>query len=203
MADEAPSRSVILEHREERRSMAEGHAFLEEKCLLLAGEIVRELARLQSLRREADAAAEQGGTALASALARHGLEELSVLPARDLAAASLSLRRRSVMGVRLAEAALVAGEPAEPGGWSSPESRACARAFADLLEVAARLGAVTGNLERLSEEYRRAIRRARALADVLIPERDRLLAELETRLEDLEREDAVGMRLGRREDSGR
>ena len=197
MGEEAASRSVILEHREERRSMAEGHAFLEEKCLLLAGEIVRELARLESLRHEADLAAGAAGTALAAALARHGLEELSVLPARDLGAATLSLRRRSVMGVRLVEAEIVAGEAAAPAGWSSPESRACAEAFARLVALATRLGALTGNLERLSEEYRRAIRRARALADVLIPERDRLLAELETRLEDLEREDAIGMRLGR------
>lgn len=197
MGEEAASRSVILEHREERRSMAEGHAFLEEKCLLLAGEIVRELARLGLLRREADAAAERAGAALASALARHGLEELSVLPARDLCAATLSLGRRTVMGVRLVDAALAGGEASAAGGWSSPESRACAQAFSDLVAVATRLGALTGNLERLSEEYRRAIRRARALADVLIPERDRLLAGLETRLEDLEREDAIGMRLGR------
>jgi V/A-type H+-transporting ATPase subunit D len=195
MGEEAASRSVILEHREERRSMAEGHAFLEEKCLLLAGEIVRELARLEGLRREADGAAETAGTALAGALARHGLEELSVLPARELSGASLALAQRAVMGVRLADAALAVPETPAPAGWSSPESRACADAFAALLAIATRLGAVTGNLERLSEEYRRAIRRARALADVLIPERDRLLAELETRLEDLEREDAIGMRL--------
>jgi len=175
--------------------MAEGHAFLEEKCLLLAGEIVRELARLEGLRREADAAAARSSAALGAALARHGLEELSVLPARDLGAATLTLERRSVMGVKLVGAALGPGEAPGEAGWSSPESRAAAEAFATLLGLATRLGAVTGNLERLAEEYRRAIRRARALADVLIPERDRLIGELETRLEDLEREDAIGMRL--------
>jgi V/A-type H+-transporting ATPase subunit D len=175
--------------------MAEGHAFLEEKCLLLAGEIVRELARLKVLRREADAAAVRSCAALGAALARHGLEELSVLPARDLQAATLRLDRRSVMGVKLVDAILDPGEALCAAGWSSPESREAAGAFAALLGLATRLGAVTGNLERLAEEYRRAIRRARALADVLIPERDRLIAELETRLEDLEREDAIGMRL--------
>jgi len=197
MGEEAASRSAILEHRDERRAMAEGHAFLEEKCLLLAGEILRELARLELLRREADDAASHAGTALGAALARHGLEELSVLPARPLGDARLRLDRRAVMGVKLVEATLEAGAGPLPPGWSSPESRACASAFANLIAVATRLGGVTGNLERLSGEYRRAIRRARALADVLIPERDRLLAELETRLEDLEREDAIAMRHGR------
>ena len=59
------------------------------------------------------------------------------------------------------------------------------------------MGASAGNLERLSEEYRRSIRRARALDDVLIPEAARELAAMETALEDLEREDAIAMRLGR------
>ena len=197
MGEEAASRSAILEHRDERRAMAEGHAFLEEKCLLLAGEIVRELAKLEGLRREADASAQRAGTALASALGRHGLEEVSVLPARSLGDATLRLDRRSVMGVSLVDARLEADSGSLPEGWSSPESRACAATFSELLALATRLGGVTGNLERLSGEYRRAIRRARALADVLIPERDRLLTELETRLEDLEREDAIAMRHGR------
>jgi len=175
--------------------MAEGHAFLEEKCLLLAGEIVRELARLAVLRREADDAAARSCTALGTALARHGLEELSVLPARDLRASSLRLEPRSVMGVKLVGAILDPGDAPSADGWTSPESRAATEAFAALLALATRIGAATGNLERLAEEYRRAIRRARALADVLIPERDRLIGELETRLEDLEREDAIGMRL--------
>jgi len=197
MGEEAASRSAVLEHREERRAMAEGHAFLEEKCLLLAGEIVRELGTLEGLRHEADDAARRAASALAAALGRHGLEELSVLPARPPGAALLRLDRRAVMGVKLVVATLETDATPMPAGGSSPESRACAAAFADLLALATRLGGVTGNLERLSGEYRRAIRRARALADVLIPERDRLLTELETRLEDLEREDAIAMRHGR------
>lgn len=176
--------------------MAEGHAFLEEKCLVLAGEIVRELGRLGRLRVEADGAAARAASALAASLTRHGLEELAVLPAADRADAALALERRAVMGVKLLDASLAGSPPPAPAGWTSPESRDAAAAFSALLAAATRLGAVTGNLERLSAEYRRSIRRARALADVLIPERDRLLADLETRLEDLEREDAVGMRLG-------
>jgi len=56
------------------------------------------------------------------------------------------------------------------------------------------LAATAGNLERLSFEYRRAVRRARALSDVLLPELDRDVYEIETRLEELEQEDAISMR---------
>lgn len=102
------------------------------------------------------------------------------------------------MGVPLVMASLVGGDvAAPPAAWSSPEARAGRAAIAVLLAVSTRLGATAGNLERLSEEYRKSIRRERALDDVLIPEMDHWLADLETRLEDLEREDAIGMRLGR------
>ena len=49
MADVAPSRSAILELRDERQAMVEGHAFLDEKCLAIAAEIVRELSRYLEL----------------------------------------------------------------------------------------------------------------------------------------------------------
>jgi V/A-type H+-transporting ATPase subunit D len=196
MADLAPSRSVILELRDERQTMAEGHAFLDEKCLLLAGEIVRELARYSAARNETEALTARAAAALQMALARHGLEELWILPAPDLADAKVVNEWRSVMGVKLSRASLsVPGvSPAQlrPG---SPESAACRDAFAALMAAATALGAIAGNLERLSEEYRRSIRRARALNDVLMPELDRTVGELETALEDLEREDAIAMRL--------
>ena len=43
MSDVSPTRSAVLEMKDERRAMHEGHVFLDEKCLLLAGEILRQL----------------------------------------------------------------------------------------------------------------------------------------------------------------
>jgi V/A-type H+-transporting ATPase subunit D len=198
MADVAPSRSAILELRDERQAMVEGHAFLDEKCLAIAAEIVKELARYLRLEEELLAASREAARALAAAIARHGLAELNLHPAPSLAQASLALRTRPVMGVRIATASLAGSrEPPFPPDWGSPEATACAAAFARLLALAPLAGVSAGNLERLSEEYRRSIRRARALDDVLIPEAARELAAMETGLEDLEREDAIAMRLGR------
>ena len=79
---------------------------------------------------------------------------------------------------------------------ASPEAEACQRVFAALLDAAAPLAAVAGNLERLSLEYRRSVRRARALQDVLLPELDQTVADIETRLEEIEQEDAIWMHWG-------
>jgi len=61
---------------------------------------------------------------------------------------------------------------------------------AALLAQLAAIAAMSGNLARLEREYRRTVRRVRALEDVLIPETAGTLAAIEERLEELEREEA-------------
>jgi len=41
MSDISPTRSAVIEMKDERRAMHEGHVFLDEKCLLLAGEMLQ------------------------------------------------------------------------------------------------------------------------------------------------------------------
>jgi len=196
--DVSPTRSAVLELKDERRAMHEGYVFLDEKCLLLAGEMLRELAQYTRLLQAFRAAWDAAIAALQAAVARHGLQGLEVYPPADLSNARVQRTPRSLMGVRLQEAALagVAATPL-PTLDRSPEAEACRRAFGRLLAEAVQLAAVAGNLERLSLEYRRAVRRARALQDVLLPELDHDVGEIETRLEELEQEDAISMRRGR------
>jgi V/A-type H+-transporting ATPase subunit D len=195
MSDATPTRSVVLEMKDERRAMHDGYVFLDEKCLLLAGEILRELQRYSALRRDFGATHLAAIDALEAAIARHGLHGLQVYPAVNIASARLRDTRRTLMGVRLQEVALdVDAVAALPALDPSPEAEACRGAFAALLGTAASLAAVGGNLERLSLEYQRSVRRARALQDVLLPELDRSVYEIESRLEELEQEDAIWMR---------
>ena len=49
VSDITPTRAVALELQDEQRAMHEGYVFLDEKCLLLAGEILRELGRYAAL----------------------------------------------------------------------------------------------------------------------------------------------------------
>jgi V/A-type H+-transporting ATPase subunit D len=197
MSGATPTRSAVIELKEERQAMREGYTFLDEKCLLLAGEIVAELRRCAELESDFLHACERATAALGAAIGRHGLEELLVYPARGLDQAQADIRPRSLVGVRLLEARLQlkpAVPPAQPVN-ASPEARDCSEAFADVITMAAPLAAVSGNLERLYLAYRRALRRARALQDVLLPELDWTVNDMEAGLEDLEREDAIAMRL--------
>jgi V/A-type H+-transporting ATPase subunit D len=196
--DITPTRSVVLELKDERRAMHEGYVFLDEKCLLLAGEIQRELAQYAQLQQAFGNVWDAAVAALQAAVARHGLDGLQVYPPANFEHCDVQRAPRSLMGVRLQDAHLrAAALPAPPAADRSPEAEACRIAFARLVEAAVPLAAVAGNLERLSVEDRRAVRRARALQDVLLPELDRDVYEIETRLEELEQEDAIWMRRGR------
>ena len=194
-----PTRSALLELMEDRRAMHEGYVFLDEKCLILAGEMLVELGRHATLAAELEVAHERAVGALAAAVARHGLEGLSIHPAPPAAEARLDTTRRSLMGVPLLDATLDLG-PAPPATAldRSPESRACRDAFAALARKCAEAAAVSGNLARLFAEYRRAVRRARALQDVLLPEADGSIAELDVRLAELDQEEAIMLRQRRR-----
>ncbi|HSD00531.1 MAG TPA: V-type ATP synthase subunit D [Casimicrobiaceae bacterium] len=195
MSDATPTRSALLEMKDERRAMHDGYVFLDEKCLLLAAEILRELQHYAALRHDFDATCSAATDALEAAVARHGLHGLQVYPATSLGGAELRDTRRAVMGVRLQEVGLEVGTLTALSALDpSPEAEACRRAFAALLAAAAPLAAVSGNLERLSLEYQRSARRARALQDVLLPELDRSVSDIDSRMQELEQEDAISMR---------
>jgi len=195
MSEVSPTRSAVIEMKDERRAMHEGYVFLDEKCLLLAGEILRELQRYGRLQRDFLALHDAALAALQAAVARHGLQGLQIYPPARLASALVRVRAYALMGVRLQQAEFEAGDgsAAEPVN-RSPEAEACRVAFGAVLAAATTIAAVSGNLERLALEYRRSVRRARALQDVMLPELDHSIYEIENRLEELEQEEAIWMR---------
>ena len=197
--DQAPTRAAVLALREERVVVGEAYNFLDEKRLLLAAELLRQLEAYASLSARIEALADTAGRQLAAAVGHHGLEGLSVYPAAMLTGAQVGMTQRNFMGVTLVETGLDEA-PAEPearrkAANPSPEAGQCGSAFGELLQSAARLAGISGNLYRLQAEYRITERRARALENVIIPEIEQALRVMDTHLEDLDFEDAVRVRL--------
>jgi V/A-type H+-transporting ATPase subunit D len=195
-----PTHSAYLDLKEERVGMQEGYRFLDEKRLILAAEILaalgiysKELAAFQ-----ADYAV--AGQALRAAVARHGLEDLSLYPPVAEPEGAVAVTERSVLGVRVQETQWPVQAAADPAPEApqalnrSPEGDACRAAFLGLPERCARLADLAANLERLRAEYARTARRARAMEDVLLPEIDATLSAIDNALEELEREEAVRVR---------
>lgn len=195
MNDTTPTRSAAIALAQERRAMREGHAFLEEKCLQLAATMLRELQAHAAATRTLDALWAAAGAALAAALARHGLQGLQCYPAGDPSDLRIGVQQRRLLGIALQDAHLEQGAqrmPVPPA--PSPEAEQCRDAFAALAAQLVVMAALSGNLERLYREYRRSVRRTRALQDVLLPELDRSLQTIEAQLEELEQDEALWVR---------
>ncbi len=192
--DLTPTRSLAIQLADERRTMREGYAFLDEKCLLLAGAMLREVRRHEALARELAALQGLARERLFAALARHGLHGLQVFPAAR-SRRHVELQRRALLGVALLEARLADSSDGVVAAVNpSPEAAACRTAYAQVASKLVELAAASGNLARLLHEYRRTVRRVRALQDVLLPEVEGWLREIETRLEELEQDEAGFLR---------
>lgn len=192
MAEYSPTPSVLMSLREERAVVREGYRFLDEKRLLLASEILRELDSFREMRADFRRKYREAADALREAIERHGLQGLQVYPAGSLIGGTISTRRRRFLGVPLQSAILkLPGQPPRGAIDPSPEARNCAAAFAAVLSHSAALAAATANLQRLLNEYHRTSRRARALEDVILPELNEAVADVAGRLEELDQEEAV------------
>lgn len=190
------TRVAFLELKDERRLIEEGYELLDEKRMLLATEIMRELRRYCALQAELTRLGGQALAALEGAVSIHGFDELTVEPKLDLAATQVVVQEQAFLGLQLVEATLddrglPPGPEARP---TTPEARACAIAHRALMARHVELAACVVSLRRLIREYVRTERRARALENVVLPEIDLSLRFIEEQLDALDQEEAVRVR---------
>lgn len=190
------TRVAFLELQDERRLVQEGYDLLDEKRMLLATEIMRQLRRHRELKARLDEFARQAREALTGAVDACGFDDLTVQRPQSLGGHVLREDISQFLGIMLLDVAL---EPASPGAEPEPvqllpEVRACAGAFDHLLAGHAAAAACAGNLRRLAGEYSRTERRARALENVVLPEIDVSLRYIEEQLDALDQEEAVRVR---------
>ena len=193
--EQAPTRAALLALKDERTVVTEAYNFLDEKRLLLAAELLRQLDQYQQLLARTESLAESAKRALAAAIARHGLQGLGVYPAASLDGFRLVTRKKNFMGVTLLES----DQHIPPGDDiittmacnPSHEAETCRTAFQEILQQGATLAELSGNIHRLLLEYRLTERRARALENIILPEIDQALGDMSVHLEEMELEDVI------------
>jgi V/A-type H+/Na+-transporting ATPase subunit D len=194
----ATTRVALLELKDEQQLVQEGYRLLDEKRILLAGEIRRQLEQLRHLRRELRAAEEAARAAVEAALRRHGLDTLAVHAPASLEQEVLVTAHSRLLGLGLLEARLRPPVMPVPHGLpadaASAEVRECARAHRELLARAVALAACCLTLRRLVREYVRTERRTRAIENILLPEIDAAVRLLEELLDGLDQEEFARLR---------
>ena len=196
------SKSAWLELREERELVRDGYEFLDEKRVLLAAEILRQRDAYNVERKNFVNLAKRAREALVASVADLGLEGVQTYPVARLADGRVSISRRASAGLQLLAAEF---EPGERRRATEPVQRSgaandCQKLYRDLLELGAALAARSGNLMRLTSEYRRVERRVRALENIILPEIQQTMTYMEEHLDLNEQEEIIRVRYGARSD---
>lgn len=196
VSDLSPTQSAARELKEERQLVREGYDFLDEKRLLLASALLQELDRYEEQLAKFSALHEDAQEAISDAIQHHGLHGIQIYPSQVLENAKIESSNRHLLGVILSESKLdlTLHDDSTSAEFPSPEANQCKKLFGKLLHQAAELAAITGNLFRLADEYRRTQRRARALEDVLLPEIEEALRNMVAHLEDADLEELIRAR---------
>ena len=192
---QASTRAAILELKNEQLVVNEAYIFLDEKRMLLAAELLRQLRIYQQLNNARGVLHDQSNQAVQSAVMHHGLDGLQVFPAASFEAATLKQNTHNFMGVTLVETELSTEnvENINTAAASNPSAKAdyCRQLFREIVVQSAVLAGISGNLYRLLREYRLTERRSRALENVILPEIEQNLREMSLHLEELDLEDAI------------
>jgi V/A-type H+-transporting ATPase subunit D len=195
MVDYPATRAAAMALADEERLVQQGYDFLDEKRMLLAAEIMRQLDGWKKLQAAYHDAAPHARETLDAAFVDHGLEGLQVHCRDKLDNVWDDAVQTSFLGVVLMKIKpLGAGGPISGSG----SAARCGHAFRTLLLLQTKMAAVSGNLLRLADEYRRTERRARALENVLLPEIAQALKTIEEKLEAGDQEEAIRVRLSGR-----
>ena len=197
--DIIPTRAALLELKDERILVNEAYEFLDEKRLLLAAEIIRQLETYERLKAEIEKLGHEAAGQLSHATARHGIQGISVYPPLQLKDSKLATSKSNFMGVTLVvtDLRLDVENEAKSSTAANPTSEAtrCQQTFLELTRQSAVLAGISGNLHRLLLEYRLTERRARALENIILPEIEETLNIMNTHLEELDLEETVRARL--------
>jgi len=194
MREVAPTKSEALALAEERKLMRDGFGFLDEKRMLLAAEILRQLALFEKRNAELEIARKTAMAALGEAIERHGLEDLQLMQAEKPFAAPKTAAS-TYLGVALLHRIEELDDSIKPAAVLTlnltPEVKTASAAFKRLAEIMLEAALLSANLLRLAREYRRTERRARALENVLLPEVSAMLKHVTEQLDAFDQEEAA------------
>lgn len=190
--NEAPSKTVLLERRDERALVREGKSVLEERRDILAQAIMVELRAATELHEKLTEQMNDALLELRHAALRHGPGGLRRFAVERATIPEPVWPQGNYFGTRMLGEPDVDAAPSAEQRWHASEELARARlSFHNLLLRIIDTAARMNNLTRLTREFRRTQRKVNALEHVVMPELEQSIRTIEFALEEMERENMV------------
>lgn len=190
-----PSKTALLERREELQLVSEGKSVLEERRDILARELLELIKVTEKL---ADAYEEYHASAwraLQYAILRYGATGLMGIEVKGtLPQPGWKMVNR--VGVPWLEAATLPDSPApqiSESWYHLPELQRVMTTFHELQVMAFKLAQAENNLRRMSQAFKSVQQRVNALEYIILPETRQAIKFIEEGLEQIEREQMVGV----------
>ncbi len=190
-----PSKTALLERREELQLVSEGKSVLEERRDIIA----RELLELIRVTEELADAYEQRHTAawqaLQYAILRYGSSGLMGIEVQETLT-NPGWKMVNRVGVSWLEASTLPESPApliSESWYHLPELQRVMTAFHELQMAAFKLAQAENNLRRMSQAFKSVQQRVNALEHIVLPETRQAIKFIEEGLEQIEREQMAGV----------
>lgn len=185
-----PSKTALLERREELRLVSEGKSVLEERRDILARELLELIHETETLAAAYEKQHTVAWRALQYAILRYGGSGLTGVATRPgLPEPGWQLVNR--VGVPWLTAANPPDSPAramDKGWYFLPELQRAMSAFHELQVISLSLAQAENNLRRLSQAFKSVQQRVNALEHIILPETRRAIKFIEEGLEQIDRE---------------
>jgi len=196
LLDVPPTKSNLLELKDQLAMARTGYELLEEKREVLVSELLDIIDDAEYLRQEVDKRLATAFQALLEAIIELGQEQVERAALACGAEAQIKVHERSIMGVlvplmerKLRELELQYGLL----GTSFKLDEALRR-FYGVLDTILRLAETETTAWRLAEELRKTQRRVNALENIFIPQYEETIRHIEAKLEEIERETVFQMK---------
>ncbi len=195
--DVPPTKSSLLELKEQLAIARSGHELLEEKREVLVSELLHIIDDAEACRRRANEALAQAYRALREAMVDLGRDQVRRAALACAAEARIALRERSVMGVPIPilERQILELQPQFGLLGTSHALDEALRRFHAALEVILHLAETERAAWHLAVELKKTQRRVNALENIFIPSYEETISYIQGRLEEVERETIFQMKL--------
>jgi len=196
MARISPTKSNLLLLKRELDFAREGYDLLEEKRQVLVLEIMRHAEQAKHLEQEVQKRLERAHSLLTEAYLRSGKNALTSHALGVTAEHNVEVTHRRLMGISLPVISATQGElpPSLGAGMAVFAQGEASFAFKEALQSIGELAEIQATVLRLARELRKTQRRVNALDKVFIPGHEKSVRQIESTLEEREREEHVVLR---------
>lgn len=192
---DTPSKTALLERREELSLVSEGKNVLEERRDILARELLALIKQCESLVVAFEEKNQHAWECLQYATLRHGSSGLLGYQT-DVASTKVDWKIINRVGVSWLDAPELPEATATKvnDSWcNSPELIKAVEAFHELQASAFKVAQYENNLQRMSRAFKSVQQRVNALEHIVLPETMSAIRFIEEGLEQMEREQMVGV----------